>query len=569
MRFRCKPKKERLLTTDRRYILLLACIALLTACVNDDYPEWCDAPVKASLAFSVSNATTPLTRATDGVVQEGSGTFRGIQDLMIIPFDVTGDITSADRPKLISSTGEMTFYEPTNARYYYYDNCSFMQGVASFLVYGRATTATGGKAVNGSLVANFPIDMMPANITFSLEPIRNTTDIHADAQAIADYLTAIANTDGWATTTDSRLRAYYQNFIGQGSVAPSVIAGSSASVKAYVTALNTLITAEPESTLRTAILSSIDITNINSRIPAGYPSSLGLPEGAAALRWEIPAGGSAYAFVPQTVTTTEASINSVTRYAYPPELYYYDNSQIRTSTIDDRKASYSASRTWETVLNDYEYDNGIVSNNTRSIAIKKPVQYAVARMDAYFQASGTTLKDAKDANVDIGGIQLTGVLVGGQRPVGFDFRPTDNSDVNMRFVYDSQVNTNSGGTSYPLSIAEQGPVRTLLLQDYDGQNETVMLEFVNNSQDFTGVDGIIHKGTKFYLVGTITAPTPGAEDYTKRVFTQDYTTTVHLKVESLAHAYHVVPDLLSPRLEVGVRLTMDWEQTTPTVVPLS
>ena len=58
------------------------------------------------------------------------------------------------------------------------------------------------------------------------------------------------------------------------------------------------------------------------------------------------------------------------------------------------------------------------------------------------------------------------------------------------------------------------------------------------------------------------------EDKEKRVFTQDYTTTLSVKVESLKKAYNVLPDLLSPSLEVGIQITNKWIQSTSTTVPL-
>lgn len=556
--------------------ILLAVLTTWTACGNEDDLERSTEPVKVSLAFSLSSKVSDQTRATDPVIQEGS--FRGIDRLYIIPFDVQGTITAEAKPKLFSPTGSADVFDRTSSstpsRYYYYENCSFMQGVASFLVYGHAEPTTGGKDVNGSLTADFPADMSPSDITFSLESIYSETTPHATASAIAKYLTNIANTTGWSTTTDSRLKAYYQNFIGQGSEAPSVIAGSSASVQAYVNHLKTLVTEEPESTLRTAILNSITAGSV----PADYPASIGLPDGAAALRWEIPDGGTAYAFVPQTVTTTEANINSIMRFAYPPELYYYGNSQICASNIDNRKTYYERTQ-WgtsntdeNTVLAGYEYDPGIVSNNTKAVAIKNPVQYAVARMDATIKADAASLTDAKNTSISIEAttFPLTAVIVGGQRPVGFDFKPKDNSETDVRFVYDSKVNTNTGSTPYYLSSEQKGPVHTLLLQNYDGEAVTIILEFQNNSNtDFYGVDGIIYSGTKFYLIGSIPAPTADSEDYTKRVFTQDYTTTVNMKVESLAKAYNVMPNLLSPRLEIGVTLTTKWEQAIPTTVILN
>jgi len=108
---------------------------------------------------------------------------------------------------------------------------------------------------------------------------------------------------------------------------------------------------------------------------------------------------------------------------------------------------------------------------------------------------------------------------------------------------------------------------TLVLQSYDHKKVPVVLEFINNSdKDFYGLDGIILRGTKFYLAGEIdpaeassgaTAATVG------RVFTQDYTTTLKMRVTGLAKAYNVVPNLLSPRLELGIELVSQWASTTP------
>jgi len=54
----------------------------------------------------------------------------------------------------------------------------------------------------------------------------------------------------------------------------------------------------------------------------------------------------------------------------------------------------------------------------------------------------------------------------------------------------------------------------------------------------------------------------------KQVFTKDYITTVNMTVSSLARAYNVPPNLLSPNLEIGVETTPEWEGATPTVIRL-
>jgi hypothetical protein len=43
---------------------------------------------------------------------------------------------------------------------------------------------------------------------------------------------------------------------------------------------------------------------------------------------------------------------------------------------------------------------------------------------------------------------------------------------------------------------------------------------------------------------------------------------MQFNANSLKNAYNVMPDLLSPRLEVGVQLVDKWTQTYPTAVPL-
>jgi hypothetical protein len=51
------------------------------------------------------------------------------------------------------------------------------------------------------------------------------------------------------------------------------------------------------------------------------------------------------------------------------------------------------------------------------------------------------------------------------------------------------------------------------------------------------------------------------------VFTQDFTTTFDVQVESFEGAYNVMPDLLAPRMEIGVKV-VNWETIRPTTVEL-
>ena len=564
--------------TRNMLLMPVLMVQAFSSCSLIDEPESDDnSPVKASLAFTVSSTAGAITRMSDEVLQIDQP-FRGIQDVIVIPFSVSdtdNGVQSTDRPNAFLVRGvAQNDYEKTSSRFYYYDKCSFMRGTNAVLFYGRAIPVE-GKANNGSLVANYPADMVPANISFSLEQMYSATEDLSRAQAVARYMTTIARATGWSTTTDSNLRAIYLNFTGQGNQGNAVLAGSSTSVTAYVNALKTEIgnlSDSDISDIKTAILAAIGTPSLNP-----YPVANTLPDGAAALRWDSEAmvDGIKGAFVPQTITTTEAAINSITRFTYPAELYYFGNSQLYTSneevakTIYNSATSTSEKTAWENVLSSYP-GRSPVSGNTQAVAMENPVQYAVARLQMTLDESDDkTLEDGKGGSVTYKQttMPLTGVIIGGQHTVGYNFKPTvkynptdpGSTDLDLSFIYDSQV---SGLTT-----------NTLVLQSPDNEPVTVILEFENKTeQAFVGKDGIIYPNTKFYLIGQKLDPKDKSTDdiIKDRVFTQDHTTMVTMKFNNnaLGSAYNVMPDLLSPRLEVGVQLVDKWIQTEPTSVQL-
>ena len=549
-------------------VSLILVILMMTGCIDDKLPSASetDATVVAGIAFTVSKEARPTTRVSAAVVQEEGQAYRGIEMQHIVPFAIaTGNkVTAGDMPKVFQVYGNGE--KPVAARaYYYYDNCTLMTGVNAFLCYGRAPQASSNKHVNGSLVETFPADMAPKNIRFSLESI--VTDVHATANALATYMTNIANAEGWKNTTNTTLMVMYLNFLNkieeEGGGEP--LPGSATNIYAYTQKLKLelnglTLTDDTDVAIRTAIITAID--NYDSAWN-GFPASIGLPDGAAVIRW------TGTAFEPQLNTTTLADINGINRYAYPTELYYYGNSRIYTSSIDKRKEKYT-DREWTAILNDYEYADGVVSTSTTSVAIKEPLQYGVAHVKILLKQTGSSsLKDAGGADIPVGtsNFPLKGVIIGGQLPVGFDFTPTTAypvySEADMKFIYDNQV-----PTLYLSASADAAePINTLVLQSYDKKKVPVALELTNNSgTDFKGLGGIIQKGTKFYLVGEIDPEQFKDDSRTEirdRVFTQDYTTTLNIKVTGLEKAYNVVPNLLSPRLEMGIELTPKWVATTP------
>lgn len=517
--------------------------------VNETVPQQCD------ILFSVGKSAG-MRMASDVVT---ATTSRDLQKLLVIPFQTEGaaDVIGTDLP-LISTTETSDFTKvETGSTHYYSANSQLMKGTNRVLAYGQAAKVSGkeSEAQNGTLETTLVSRMMPSDITFNLKSICGTTTANAQAQALADYLTAIAKTEGWSTTSNVSLKTLYRQFIQIDAEGMGIMAGSAANVKQYVAAL--------EGQLGTDELSVKIKANINSDAKScldnGYPSastSLGLPDGAAALRWIE----SEKAFSVRTTTTTLDNINGIHRYTYPAELWFYTNSGIKTSDTEVKIEDYEG-RTWDWLLTNKYKDNTFVSVDTRSVAVENQLQYAVALLQTNLTPIGETqvLFDAKGlevANAQTETLPLKGIIIGNQHTVGFDFKPQlPKSDVDARIIYDKELTT--------------GTNNTLVLQSYDGEKVPVVLEFENKTgKAFTGKDGIIYPDTKFYLIAQLDPAGKGEGDCAGRVFTQDYTTTVTMKIESLANAYSCMPDLLSPRLEIGVQVVTQWILSTPTIVKL-
>ena len=556
---------------------LILVIFLVTGCIDDKLPQESesDAPVVADIAFTVSKEARPTTRMSAAMVQEDVQEYRGIEMRHIVPFAIgeAEQVTANVLPKAFQVYGYGE--KPVNNRaYYYYDNCTLMSGVNAFLCYGRAPQTSSDKHVIGSLQETFPIDMAPGSIRFSLEAIAN--GVHPTATALANYMTSIANAVGndvaWKDASNATLRVMYLNFLNKTEAEEDVggepLPGSATNIRIYTqtlkAALTNLTLTDPDDiAIRTAIITAID--NYNTGWD-DFPASIGLPDGAAVIRW------TGTAFEPQVNTTTLADVNGIGRYAYPAELYYYVNSRIYTSSIDKRKEQYT-DREWSAILADYEHKDGVVSSSTTSVAVKEPLQYGVAHVQIILKKTdSSTLKDADGTDIPVetlgfANFPVTGIVIGGQLPVGFDFTPTTAypvySETDMKFIYDNQM-----PNLYLSTSADAGQaINTLVLQSYDKKKVPVALELTNNSgTDFKGLGGIVQQGTKFYLAGEID-PDQFKDDermeIRDRVFTQDYTTTLNIKVTGLEKAYNVVPNLLSPRLEMGIELTPKWVATTP------
>lgn len=604
----------------------------LTGCQRQD--EVTETPatepsyVLADLALSLPPSPAG-TRLDPGVTSGGDATnFRGISSLSIIPFTKQGKIVKSDKPSIIEISGVVPDFKKIDndnnkELYSYYEKVFLNRGVASFLTYGQG--AKTGKPANvndkvfyGSLipkVAGVEMTYIPdrlsvtaGDLSFELETIYNEIDettkklkAPVEAKAIADYLTYIADTPYWKDAENSQLKNLYNsytNFVGEGKY--GVIAGSAANVKAYVNELYQQLNDDGLTSLDIAVqiqrrilgigfssdytgfsvnVTGNKVTSFGSATYDEYPSNKNLPDGAAVLQWGK-ITDTTYGFIPQIQTTNTANVSSMNRYTYPAELYYYGNSLIKTSNDEVPWTEYSGITTWQEVVNLYK-SSSVVSSNTKAVAIVDPMQYAVARLQGTVQATSSSLNDADNTSVSLtnsfsqNSFPITGLIVSGQYPVNFDFTPRLDgaSEDNEHFVYDSYL---SGTEMYLKNNNNPDVFYTLVLQTHDYEDVTIILELQNNSdKDFKGVNGIVYRGTKFYLAGKVelSALTDDDKDGVdadaqSRVFTQDHTTVINMKVNfnSLKKAYNVMPNIQSGRLEIGVDINLKWAQATPQTI---
>ena len=575
-------------------------LAVLTACNTSEEIADTQTNVSTQLALSVSQQSMTMTRQSGNVVQTTS--IRPIDLLRIIPFATSGGsrVTVGDNPKIFATTdGSLKeWFEKTDgtnqSRFYLSKDCRITSGTNAFLIYGRAHPVE-GNAANGVLENTLSGEGTPESITFSLKQMCPNIAVPADANDIANYLTRIAQAEAtvggsvysWKNSTHSLLKTLYRNFIGRHETLGTYLtmAGSSTNIHKHVGLLKEALENQGEhfvgdataDAIRQAILAQINNTE---GMHDDYPTSLGLPDGAAVLQFD----GDNNRFFPQVETSTTASINNINRYCYPAELYYYTNSPIKTAVKDISSNEYKDDYviTWQSVLDKYNAGN-VVTENTKAVAIVNPMQYAVACLQIKLKKVPATLKDSQGNNITVteNAFPLTGIIVSGQHTVDFDFKPQKDENMLLspeRFIFDNQVKTNTNtadGTSdyFYLSptIDESAPTQTLVLQSDESDTDVhIILEFENNSNtDFYGANnGIIYRGTKFYLTGKVRRPDERTKDIENRVFTQDFTTSLSMKVESLEKAYNVLPDVLAPSLEVGIQVTRKWIQSTTTTVPL-
>ena len=525
-------------------VLLLAS-AGLASCSSDDTFSGSKGqsgePVKTQFAISVPVGKSG--RLSQDIVQgQSPAQFRGMDNIQLIPFTTAPAAGGTGQtPIALGSILDNELEAGTNAKVYY--EVRINPGVSHFLFYGEAYSANDDAKTNGALKPN--IVQAVNDIKFELQPIATNAESNSETTTLAAALNSIEDaTDGttaWAAST-SELKTFYDAFI-------RLKAGSAASIKQALDSLEAGITATEattESDLKTAILNAIDAAQTSIE-DCTYPRNVGLPDGAAQLKFE----GGSFSYI-NSANVGNLSYTSMANFVYPASLYYMANTDIKTA---DTRLSDRYSTNWETCLGLYS-GVGKVTATTQSVALVQPVKYAVGRFDVAAKFSASSINDNVGESIAVtagDSITLDGILIGGQKNADWQFAPLASSEEYT--IYDASVTSTKLGTA---DIADSIMAQSLALSTTAGTNVNFALELTNNTGNaFTGIDGIVPAGAKFYLVGKL-VPQEGKAD--NKVFAQAYNTKANVTITSLAHAYNCIPDLKNPKLELGLSVNLEWTE---------
>lgn len=499
----------------------------------------------------------------------------GMNNITLVPFAksekvTTSSVRQGENIVLGSIETTQTYTNSANGRAKVFTGKSVPLGTSAFLFYGVSGKTGANKFETGSLTAS--LTGQPSAFTFTLEQIvANSGAVEGDAACtgLTEFLNKVAQaSDGikeWRNYEATDNEGLYQLF--QTYATTHVL--SSFHVQRMMTDLyKTLMpSSDAMSTAIKTIIGNGTYANVdgegNVTLVAGlqdFPETkFNIPQGSVSVAYnttsKIFGNNAAHAYG----ALDPANLNY---YVYPASLWYTSNTRIKTHNTSLLN-EYTGAASWKDILAAYSNDNSSVNSKTRSIALKDTVQYAVARLDVKVKfKEGTKLidNDPVEANNSVsnpaGGYPLTAVLVGGQKNVGFDFtQATYAGGIGNTYTIYDKVMTNA--ITYDAS-AYSDPNTTLVLETPADIDEYIALEFTNTStKDFYGVNGIVPVGGKFYLVGQLSAA--AATETGKKVFKQDYTTTVRVAIKDLKSAYVTIPDLKAPELEIGLSVDLHWE----------
>ena len=597
---------------------LMGAIALtgtagFTACSSDDVlgengPSISSGEtVKTQFTISVPNVSAQGSRVGEDIAQQGNPVvFRGLQNMRLVP--IAYATTPAQEGRLDATMGgQKTAYNPIvlpamatgdlkdagTDKYKVYNDVDIPTGINAFVFYGEAAEGDEtSDVVNGALDPSYVDDGWNTtgqvnSLKFRLRPIF-TGSAESDENSLVTMLNAIVTAFG-TPKADGVLEGLLNNF-------KKMTAGSSNNIllaceQLYNTLSDTGVNFDTDdeslvTAVKTALEGYFNKTGdsapytLSWKTDPNFPGKYNLPDGAVQLTY----ADNSFAYTDNVNYTPETEVTGQLRgvalgdYVYPASLYYWVPTTIRISD-NSVLSNISSPTNWESILDNYEtrgsYTPTNVSITTQSVSLYSPIQYAVASfiVNAYFKGE---IEDGggKVVTIPTDGMKLTGILIGGQKTVGWDFRQpaTDftGNDNKEYTIYDASHKSGTGGADawIPVKTSSTGitPAYSLALEtkgatDADPEKVRFALEFINNTtEEFVGRDGIVPVGGKFYLVGELDSETTAdGENAHVKVFEQDHMTVANVSITSLKNAYNTIPDLRSPRLELGLSVDLTWQ----------
>lgn len=543
---------------------------------------------------------------------QANGNFNGLEKMRLLTLESEPGKTATNYTSNINIGDGDNAYAKDKWRSIYRE-VQIPVGTANFVLYGRAVK-TDDYAKYGDIRINtsaFNSDAAGnlSDIYFKLRTISDNVDFstNTNSTAILNLLNNLAKTEAtynptqqgvstteektvkWSEVTESTPSDYrsqaerkilaekYQQLI-------SLKAGSANSVKSFLNGLLDYFNETDIATGSTLTQAIVDNASeaYDKLIKNDFPNDLGLPDGIAKLN----CSNGIFSYITADNTTIgDGNKIDYTKITYPACLGYMVSSPAMVSTTElTNTTGLPTYDNWvkapNTAWNGTSFTQAAVSSTTKTVALKNALQYGVANMKLSIRATEQTLKDnlhAVDAtredqtiNVPGGGFVVTGVLVGGQPDqVEWDYEPSATTGFNHT-IYDTNMNTTTADGDFKAKYNAGTPSEFNYTLVFDNKNKKqtqqddvyVTVELINNAADFYGVDGLVPKDGKFYLVGKLSvdkATTDSKKEGIDHIFVKDHTTSVNLAFKDLKHAYNCIPDLRTSKISLGLAVDLTWQ----------
>lgn len=577
----------------------LAGLGVMSSCSSDDLgndsttnPGETKA-VKTQFALNIPRANGGTRMSGDNA--QANKNFLGMEDIRMYSFNAAPAAGSTSTATFTLANIKSGISETASSKIY--SDVSVPVGTTHFLFYAHAPQGTtdAKKFELGVLNLTNPETETTATSDISATLATVKKEDTTSPSALLGIFNGVAGVEGWSTAaTDTKLGKLYANFV-------KAKAGSANSIRLTLQSLYNSLggvitssnTAEKElaEKIRTQIAGSftiatgtdgyVTLTYNNTNVHSNYPNNINLPDGAVELSFAEATNKFYYA---ATSGLTGLSTLDASKICFPSAIYYFQSSDLAATAMELDASQWptttskwvNESAPWLSATSTLETGwTSDVKATTRSIAMRKNINYGVANLVTTVKCGAATLSDntgltvtdpsefAGTVAVPADGFPVSGLLIGGQpTKVGFNFQPATDDAFDLT-IYDNALPTGIAAKNGAASTANY----TIVLPNDKGRTATdqnkvnVAIELTNNTdKPFRGIDGIIPVGGKFYLVGQLDPDAKTVTNVTNpAVFMSDYKTTLNLNITSLKNAYNTIPDLRSTKLQLGLSVDLEWQ----------